>query len=243
MRLGLRPNDHLRIDARTLKLGDLILPDFAYPVSCNLTSGCIPDCDPLGNLEVGDCALAGPAHRTRWLDDMRGTCPTIFTEDVLNEYRNFGYVPGDESTDQGCYALDVMNRWRKEGLFGRAPILAFGEVDFRNREQIAAATFLCGGVFLCLSLPNKVKDGSVFDAQVWDVAGEDGGRAGNHLVWRHGDEVNSWGFDILTSWEFIQRYAYAAYAVVGEEDVAKDGSAFSGLDIEGLKTALARVTT
>lgn len=242
MRLGLRDDDHLRKDSRTLKLGAFMAPGLAAPASCNLAATTGADPDALGNLELGICGLAGPAHQIRWEDRLCGRPETVRTAQVIREYENFGYVPGDDTTDNGTYALDVMKRWRKVGLFGRAPIEAFGQVDFYDRRQMEAATFLLGGVFLCLALPKLVKHGSIFDTRIWDVAENDGGRAGNHLVWKFGDEVNTWGFDVLITPEFIERYAYDAYAVVSADAVKPDGRAFSGLDLAGLDEALRSVT-
>ena len=242
MRLGLRHDDHLRKDARTLKLGAFLAPGFAASASCNLVEATGPDVDALGNLELGVCGLAGPAHQVRWEDRLCGRPETVRTVHVVDEYQNFGYVPGDETTDNGCYALEVMRRWRSVGLFSRAPIVAFGQVDFYDRAQVAAATFLLGGVFLCLALPKLVRDGSIFRARVWDVAQDDGGTAGNHLVWRFGDEVNTWGNAVLVTPEFVERYAYDAYAVASADAVKPDGRALSGLDLEGLRAAVAAVT-
>jgi hypothetical protein len=242
MRFGLRTDDHLRKDARTLKLGDYIAPSFAAPASCNLTESTGLDADALGNLELGCCGLAAPAHFVRWEDRLCGRPETVRTVHVVDEYQNFGYVPGDDSTDNGRYALDVMKRWRKVGLFGRDPIAAFARVDFLNRKQLTDAIFLLGGVFLCLSLPKQTRYGSIFDSRIWDVATDDGGRAGNHMVWLYGDEANSWGYAELVTEAFIERYAYDAYAVASADAVKPDGRAFSGLDLAGLQQAIAAIT-
>jgi hypothetical protein len=222
---------------RTLKIKDFIKPDLAYPAACDLTFGLIPDVDALGNDAVGCCAIAGPAHFARWEDQLCKRQTNVFTANVIDEYQNFGYVPGDETTDNGCYALDVFKRWRNVGLFGRK-IEAFAQVDFFNPDEIAAATFLLGGVFFCFNLPNKVKDGSIFEAQTWDVATDGGGVAGGHLIW---DRI-SWGERKYPTQPFIARYCFDAFAVVSAESIKPDGRAFSGLDLGGLQEALEAVT-
>ena len=227
---------------RTLKLKDFLKPDLAYPAACDLTMGLTPDTDDLGNKEVGCCAVAGPGHFVRWEDQFVQRPERVQADDVLREYSALtGYVPGDASTDTGTYAIDVMKRWRNVSLFG-SQIEAYALVDTYNADEIAKATFLLGGVFLCFSLPRKVKSGDIFSATVWDVADDDGGVAGGHLVWRYGDPVNSWGLPILVMPAFIARYAYEAWAVVSAESVQPWGRAFSGLDIVGLRAALAAVT-
>ena len=40
----------------------------------------------------------------------------------------FGFRPGDPSTDRGAYALDVLNYWRQSGIAGHR-IAAYAAVD------------------------------------------------------------------------------------------------------------------
>ena len=227
---------------RTLKLKDFLRAGLVYPAACDLTTDVGRDTDDLGNVDVGCCAIAGPGHFFRWEDRIHGLPETVGRAQVIDGYQHFGYVPGDESTDNGCYALDVMKWLRKDGLAGRK-IRAFAQVNYFDSDEIAKACFLLGGVFLCFSLPNRVKDGSVFDAEAWDVATEDGGRAGGHLVWCEGSNlVNSWGRRIRVEDAFISHYCFDAYAVVSETACAEGGRAYSGLDLAGLDDALRSVT-
>lgn len=227
---------------RTLKLKEFLKPTFAFPAACDLTTGLVPDVDDLGNVSVGLCALAGPGHFTRWEDQFCKRPTRVFTAQVIDEYQHFGYVPGDETTDNGCYALDVFNRWRKVGLFG-TKIEAFAQVAWTNPDEMSRATFLLGGVFLCFNLPNKVKEGSIFEAQTWDVATDDGQSAGGHLVWSDGTNLlNSWGRRILATNAFLDRYAYDAFTVVSRDALTLTGRAFSGLDLAGMSEALRSVT-
>lgn len=226
---------------RTLLLRDILLPDLAYPESFDLMFGLTPDRDDLGNIVRGVCALAGPGHKCRWADQLNKRLTDVFAEQVLREYENFGYVPGDDSTDRGCYALDVMNRWRKVGLFGGRKIEAFAQVDFLNRDEVRKAAFLLGGVFFCFALPKRVASGDIFEADTWDVAEDDGGNLGGHLVWG-AEVVNSWGLNVRVTDAFRSRYCFDAYATMSAEDLAPGGRAFSGLDLAGLRRALSAVT-
>jgi hypothetical protein len=236
MKLGIRGHKE-DPRGRTLKIKDFIKPGLAYPAACDLTFGLIPDVDALGNDAVGCCAIAGPAHFARWEDQLCKRQANVFTANVIDEYQNFGYVPGDETTDNGCYALDVFLRWRKEGLFGRK-IEAFAQVDFFNPDEMARATFLLGGVFLCFSLPQSVSDGR----DTWDVT-PGSPQWGGHLVYQDGTGlVNSWGQRIRVTDAFIARYCFDAFAVVSKESIKPDGRAFSGLDLGGLQEALEAVT-
>lgn len=227
---------------RTLKLRDFLVSGLAAPAACDLTTQTGRDTDDLGNTDVGDCAIAGPGHFVNWEDDLNHRPRTATRARTIDEYQNFGYVPGDESTDTGCYALDVMKWWRSVGLFGRK-IKAFAQVNYFNPEEVAKAIFLLGGVFLCMALPKKVKDGSIFTAKLWEPAADDGGPAGGHFMWCEGSNlVNSWGERIRPDDAMIERYCFDAYAVVSEDAITPNGRAFSGLDIAGMGEALASVT-
>lgn len=95
-----------------------------------------------------------------------------------------------------------------------------------------------GKVLLCFNLPRSVQG-----RDVWDVAGDDGGTWGGHLVWANAtNRVNSWGQQILVTPAFIEQYAFDAIAVVSADAIKPDGRAFSGLDLGGLREALAEVT-
>lgn len=244
VRFGLRGH---KVDprGRTLRLRDYLAPDLAYPVACDLTEGLEADRDPLGNTSVGCCAIAGPAHKERWLDRLNLRPPRVDTAAVLDDYSALsGYVPGDESTDTGLYALDVFKRWRSTGLFGLPPIEAFAQVDYTNAEEVAKATFLAGGVFLCLSLPERCAAGDPRSVDVWDVPPDSdfGGELGGHLVWLHGSCCNSWGRQIVVTPEFTRLRAFDAFAAFGSDDLLPGGRAFSGLDADGMRAAVQTVT-
>jgi len=234
MKLGLcgHKEDPLR---RTLRLRDFLVPGFAVPASCDVTFGLVPDDDPLANDVLGVCGLAGPGHFERWEDQLCRRQTVVDGAAVRREYEAFGYVPGDPSTDGGVFALDVFKRWRSVGLFGRT-IDAFAQVDFYDRNQTAAATFLLGGVFLCFNLPRSCQG-----RDVWEVVDDDGGSWGGHMALLQGDTVNSWGQRIRVERSFISRYCFDAYAVVSRAGL-RDGRAYSGLDIVAMGRALAAVT-
>jgi hypothetical protein len=226
---------------RTLKLVDFLRPGFAVPYNCDTAFGLAPDTDPLGNLDVGDCAVAGPGHFERWEDLCCGRPMSADESGILHDYSAIGgYVPGDPETDGGCFAIDVMNYWRKTGICGRK-IDAFATVDHYDREQVQMASFLLGGAFLCLSLPRLVASGDMFEADTWDVAGDDGGHAGNHLVLLQGDCCNTWGRRVRVTPAFISRYCFEAWGVVSKHGL-RDGRAYSGLDLVAMGQALAAVT-
>ncbi len=225
---------------RTLQLGAFLSGEVAVAVGADVTFGLPPDRDDLGNIELGVCGLAGPGHFCRWEDSLLGRPLSVDTDAVKREYQNFGWRPDDPSTDRGVYALDLFTRWRSVGLFGLPPIRAFAQVSLYSRSQQQAASFCLGGIFWCFNLPRLVRAGSIFEADVWDVADDDGGHAGGHLVWTPGDWGNSWGKHPLITPAFRARYAFDAFTVVSSRGL-RDGRAHSGLDLDGLLRAVAAV--
>lgn len=237
MKLGLIGPKRDRL-GRTLQLGRFLSKDFAYPAACDLVAGIHRDDNDLGNVDVGCCAVAGPGHYVRWADEINLRWPRVDRDAVLREYSAIsGYDPARPETDVGCYAIDVMRKWRKEGLFGTR-IEAFAQVDYTNAMELARAQFLFGGVFLCLALPKSAQG-----KDEWQVEADDGGRWGGHLVWCEATNVaNSWGKRIPIAREFIARYCYEAWAVVSRDALVGGQRAFSGVDLEGLMRAVAEVT-
>lgn len=229
---------------RTLKLADFIADDIRYPVTCDPDLGLPVDDDPLGNLSVGCCGIAAPGHLARWSDSICARPWAVDEAAVLLEYRNFGYDPANpDTTDNGVYAIDVANRWRKTGLFGLPPIDAFAQVNYYSDEQMALANFALGGVLLCLSIPKRVASGDPFEADTWDVHPQGGdGSLGGHMVLVRGDVVNSWGRRILMTPAFRRLYTFDAFAVVWRYSLRPGGLAYSMLDLDGLMAAVQRVT-
>ena len=74
----------------------------------------------LGNDSVGDCTCADSGHHLMLRTaNVGGTMVTPTTAQVLAMYSAItGYVPGDESTDQGASETDVCNYLQSTGLCG-----------------------------------------------------------------------------------------------------------------------------
>jgi hypothetical protein len=225
---------------RTLKLRDFLKLDFAVPAACDLdVDAHLPrETDALGNLDVGCCGPAAAAKFARWEDRIRGVEPSVTEADVLREYAALsGWTPDDPTSDVGIYALDMFRKWRTDGLFGRR-IGAFAQVDFFDDDERNFATFCLGGVLLCMNIPNVA-----MESDTWDGRQPDGGPAGGHMVRQNGTHtVQSWKWTPYCNSAFVHRYAFDAYAVFSEESIKGDGRSFSGLDLGGLREALAAVT-
>ena len=91
----------------------------------------------------GDCTIAGIIHMRQ----------LVYAE--IGE--EFAY-PGDEAVketyfklsngqDQGLVERMVLDTWMKEGLFGNK-ISAYAPVNIKNRQEMMAAIYLFGSVYL-----------------------------------------------------------------------------------------------
>jgi hypothetical protein len=222
---------------RTLKLSDFMVKNFSVPAHCDVMDGLVPDRADLGNSELGVCALAGPGHFERREAQLHEQFPLATSYSIHEEYKNFGYVVGKPETDQGCYALDVMKRWRKVGLFGGHKIDAFANVDYFDRTQILTSISLLGGWFACFNLPISVEG-----KDVWDVPDHESKDWGPHLVWMHSESLcNSWGERIYVTDRFIKTFCFDGYAVVSKGQLV-NGKTTGGIDFASMVEALKVVT-
>lgn len=207
----------------------------AYPAAIDVTIDQPADLDDLGNIGNGDCGLAGPGHNILWMDSVAGRDRRVTTEGVLAAWNAI-----NGGTGEGVTSDQVLAYWRTEGICG-CRLAASLVVDYNDHEAMTAACFELGGVHLMFSLPKCVQG-----EMEWVMpAGDDGGTWGGHWVWAFasstsdGIMVNSWGQWIYVSWAFVARYAFDARAVISEDDIGPNGLAFSGLDMEGLRAAIA----
>jgi hypothetical protein len=105
------------------------------------------------------------------------------------------------------------------------------------------ACFEFGGVHVMFALPKCVQG-----AVKWELPnGDDGGEWGGHWVWAFamdhvGMLVNSWGQWIPVEWAFVAKYAFDARCAISQDELGPDGLAFAGLDMDGLRAAIARLS-
>ena len=140
------------LDPRTLRLSKYLLPTVPLaPKRVNYSQG-INVWPMYGNDQTGDCTIAASAHHVEcWTNKSKGSPDLMSNASILKAYEDVGgYVPGDPSTDNGCFMLDVLNYWRKTGIGGHK-IDAYVSVDPMNHEEMAQAIWLFGGVYLGLN--------------------------------------------------------------------------------------------
>ena len=185
----------------------------------------------LGNDTVGDCVTACFGHATQAFTAYAGDPQIPTTKQAIKLYSDItGYVPGDESTDNGTVILGkggAMEYWAIKGVtFGDATSKAAAYAQIRmgdDAEWIRQGIALFGGVVLGLNLPENVvaKDEIPF---VWNDPG--GAIAGGHCVWLCGYEtvadellfdLISWGAHYRMTLPFLRGTFEEAVAVFDDD--------------------------
>ena len=212
-KLGRRPS---RFDARTVKFADLFvdkLPDF--PMAMNKRDNAVPDrVSDYGNNDVGDCTIASIAHLEEvWTENGR-LGRLLTTEEVLAFYSLVtGYVPGDDTTDNGADMLTVLKRWRKDGVGGKK-IVAFVQIDHNNVEHVKSAINLLGGVYVGAELRTSAQQPGPWIGR--DVRGDVwGGHCMSASRYdRSGGVFRTWGDLQPFDWDWWLRSVDECYGVI-----------------------------
>lgn len=206
---------------------------------------------PMGlNDRLGTCGVVGMDHlQMAWNAYAQGSCASWGDETILGLYEQLGgYVPGDESTDQGTVLQDNLDFWRKEGVNGEK-ILFFGSLHpgswLRPERQLALQAF--GGLYLGVNLPESAEQ-QFMDGSPWHY--EHGSPlAGGHCVVQHGEligrdevRVSSWAKIVPASQSFLLHTCEEAWVVAHPDWIEANGRNPTGIDLEGINDALASLT-
>jgi hypothetical protein len=231
----------VRYDVRTLKLAKYVAAAMPTPPKiCNWTKG-IKSYGMMLNDNLGDCAIAAPAHQVQIWTMNASKEHTISDNDVLKAYEAVGgYKPGHPDTDNGCNMLDVLNYWRKTGISDHK-INAYAAIDLKYLDHFLQGVYLFGGSYIGLQLPTSAQGQSV-----WKYTGDKPGTWGGHAV-----EVvayDSYYFTCITwgklqkmTHEFFTVYADEAYAILSKEWIEKNKLSPNHFDISQLEADLAQI--
>jgi hypothetical protein len=196
------------------------------------------------NDQLGDCVPAALAHMVMQMTFFAGK-PFIPTDaQVLAAYEKIGgYVPGDPSTDNGCFMLDALKYWRNNGFAGHK-IAAFMQIDPLNPHEMRQAIQLFGGVLTGVQLPVSAqgKDDWTVPAGGPFMNGSPG-TWGGHCVpifasSPQTDTCVTWGQRLKMSHNFRIDYCDEMYAVVSSDFIDKAGVSPGGFNLQQLLTDL-----
>lgn len=204
----------------------------------------------LGNDRYGDCAEAGAMHLIQVQTANTGRPLHGTLQQTLDLYSALtGFNPNDPSTDQGTVLLDLLHYWKStgiqvtdaNGLIVTHKILGWASLDLSSVAQMRYANDLFGGTYMGINCPESAQE----DTSNWTyqpkspivgghcVDGTGQGSAGGHLI--------SWGLNIPFTWEFMLNLADEGYVVVDEAWVAANGQTPSGVNLDALLDAMAKL--
>jgi hypothetical protein len=189
------------------------------------------------NDTYGDCTIAGVIHMLQLAYAEIGE---VFDypgdEAVKNEY--FKLSGG---ADNGLVEHDVLQAWMKDGLFGTR-ISAYAPVNIKNHNEMAAAIYLFGSVYLGVEMPPNAE--TQFEThQPWHINGTPEQPAGGHCVVatgcnRFGLDIITWGATESMTWQWWDTYASEAWVVIPEAFVELDHGPIWNVNINALQEDL-----
>lgn len=149
------------------------------PTAINYASSAQPELKEMYlNDALGDCVIAMMAHCGGVFLGNAGGKLFLSSDQITALYSAIGgYVPGDESTDNGCDIKTALRFWRQNGLIWANPnphrIKGWIGINPSSVEEIQTAIWLFENVVFGVELPdawvNPMPSGEGF---VWDVAGD-----------------------------------------------------------------------
>jgi len=192
-----------------------------------------PDTDPLGNDKAGDCVYAAPGHMVNLVAQLTGAPVRVTTAMAIGAYsEDTGYDPVTGANDNGANIRDMLNRWRKRGLYGTT-LAVYCAVDRNDADEVTIATWLCGGLIGGYNLPKSVwaqnPDWYVPDP----LTPDDETIIGGHCVFWHGtspglDNGTSWGEDTSATPPWRRRHCEELWAPLLSMWVLRSGRAPNG---------------
>ena len=241
MKLGLGDLLH---EPALIKLAGYALPELAWPATCDHSA---PD-GAYGvhlNDQIGDCTIAALANMiVTWCYLATGIVLAIDDAQVLALYCELsGYVVGNDATDVGCNAQDVVDAMRAEGLAGHKSLAAVDVGDL-----LLPSVYFFGGAYVAVGLPNSAKSQAT-----WDVApgtalvGDDAVASwGRHLIVLVGYDEDgawaiTWGQRKRVTHRWLAAYRLQVFAMLSADMIKSDGKSAEGFDVATLQADLAQI--
>ena len=204
----------------------------------------VDDWQMLGNNECGNCVFAGGAHEHMLFCGVVGTPAAFETADVVSAYSAVtGYVPGDESTDNGTAVRDALKYRREVGLIDNKgephKIGAYVRLEPGNTDYLFEALWLFDVVGIGIEFPDSAFD--QFDQGLpWKIA-KGSPVGGGHYVplvaKRNRLYCVTWGKLQEMTIGFYKKYCDEAWAYIAEDDL-KEGVSMEGFDLQALEEHL-----
>lgn len=168
------------------------------------------------NDQLGDCVIAGGYHVVGVETGNAGALFTATDAQIIKDYSAIGgYVPGVDSTDQGCDEQTALNYWLQHGFADGTKLAGWLAVDATNKQEVMAAMYLFENLFFGIELPdawvNPFPAGPGF---TWGVAGPPDPSNGHCIMGTGYDAsgvlVDTWGLIGHMTWDAVAKYCSTA---------------------------------
>ena len=165
------------------------------------------------NDSLGDCVIAGRYHRIGLLTGLTGKSFIATDAQVVADYSAIGgYIPGDQSTDQGCDMATAADYGVSHGYADGSKDFGWLAIDATNKAEVASAMWLFENLDFGLELPDawvqSIPNASGF---TWDVAGAPDPENGHCIegvdIATNGIVIATWGMTGTLTWAAIAMYA------------------------------------
>jgi hypothetical protein len=186
---------------------------------------------------------------------------TVFTDDqIVSVYSAIsGYVPGDESTDNGASVTDLLNYWQQTGYpqvgsdTVNHTIAGYVAVDGTNNTEIQQAIDLFGTLTIGFDVPDAWIKSFVGDGtDVWDVGPDvsvdpNNGHCIPFVAYdTEGVTAITWGATVKITWAAVAMIldpnnGGECYAKVSNDWVSGSTPAPNGVDLATLNSDLAAI--
>lgn len=206
-------------------------PNTTWPMWCNDTIGCCTQVSVASAIKVWTSKVS---------EDNLLTDANV----IANYSAESGYIPGNESTDNGGVEVDVLTRWTKTGYQtpkGTDILESFGYINPKDHNSVKRSIAMLGGCYIGIQLPNYAVSDEV---TMWDVEPQlDNSIAGGHAVYLHGYDdnvlyLNTWGQPWTMTWAFLDAYCEEAYGLISKDWINAQGVSPEGETLQGLTEEL-----
>lgn len=204
----------------------------APPPSCDYSASAAAALSKVyENDKLGDCVIAGMAHVVGVLTGGAGPNPFLYSDEQITTLYSAigGYVPGDESTDNGCDEQTALAYWENNGApSGSHKIAGWMAVNPADPTEYRTALWLFENLYFGFEMPDAwINPFPAASGFTWHMAGHPDPENGHCVAGvgysSEGVAISTWG---MTGWIADAAIAkYCSHTVHGElyTVVSQDG--------------------
>jgi hypothetical protein len=191
-----------------------------------------------GNDEYGDCTIAGVAHAIAAWNRLYSQKDRVPAQQTIIRL----YLKLTGGQDSGLVEANVLQAWRKTGLFGHK-IWGYAPVKITDPNAIKLAISGYGGSYLGIKCPESAQR-QFSEGKPWTYEGEQ--TEDGHCVVALGYDAEgnlecaTWGGIALLTPGFLKHYLEEAWVILSDQ-LVKAGKDTVGLDLAALEQDLASV--